>query len=193
MLYSTYVFSVFWLGIMTKGYVMFVGVILLIVVYVYLYRKKFGIQESFISYTVDDPSAKAACAPKTLVRDPVQPETAQLGVGSIPPSKAVGEIPSSSYTPSRAASMPYRNPGTEPARYINILSALQQIQAFFGFEAPALESECSPTVVLPLQTAWADMAQLQTQSDVLERNPGIPSTITTKQLAQMMSNIRYLQ
>jgi hypothetical protein len=109
MLYSTYVFSVFWVGIMTKGYVMFVGVILLIVVYVYVYRKKFGIKfgsvgegfasyydahpkvsketEGFVSYTVDDPSAKAACAPKTLVRDPVQPETAQLGVGSIPPAR----------------------------------------------------------------------------------------------------------
>ena len=170
---------------------MFVGVILLIIVYIYVYRK--NVYEPFISYTVEDPDAKAACAPKTLVRDPVQPETAQLGVGSIPPSKAVGEIPSSTYTPSRAASMPYRNPGTEPSRYINILSALQQFQAFFGFEAPALESECSPTVVLPLQTARADMGQLQTQSDVLERNPGIPSTITSKELAQMMSNLRYLQ
>ncbi len=178
---------------MSKGYIMFFGVLLLIVVYIYVYRKKFGIQEPFISYTVDDPSAHASCAPKTLVRDPVQPEVAQLGVGSIPPSKAVGDIPSSTYTPTRAASMPYRNPGTEPARYINILSALQQFQAFFGFEAPALESECSPTVVLPLQTARADMGQLQTQSDVLERNPGIPSTITTKELAQMMSNLRYLQ
>jgi hypothetical protein len=177
---------------MSTGYVVFLGVILLIVIYVYVYRKKFGI-EGFISYTVDDPSAKAACAPKTLVQDPVQPEVAQLGVGSIPPSKAVGDIPSSSYTPRRAASMPYRNPGTEPSRYINILSALQQFQAFFGFEAPALESECSPTVVLPLETARADMSQLQTQTDVLERNPGIPSTITTKELAQMMSNLRYLQ
>lgn len=183
---------------MSTGYVVFLGVILLIVIYVYVYRKKFGLQfgtsyEGFLSYTVDDPSAKAACAPKTLVQDPVKPDVAQLGVGSIPPSKAVGDIPSSTYTPRRAASMPYRNPGTEPARYINILSALQQFQAFFGFEAPALESECSPTVVLPLQTARADMSQLQTQTDVLERNPGIPSTITTKELAQMMSNLRYLQ
>ena len=177
---------------------MFVGILILIVVYIYVYRKNFGVKfgslsEGFISYTVEDPSAKAACAPATLVRDPVKPEVAQLGVGSIPPSKAVGDIPSSSYTPSRAASMPYRNPGTEPARYINILSALQQFQAFFGFEAPVLESECSPTVVLPLQTARADMSQLQTQSDVLERNPGIPSTITSKELAVMMSNLRFLQ
>jgi hypothetical protein len=177
---------------------MFVGILILIVVYIYTYRKNFGLKfgslsEGFISYTVEDPSAKAACAPATLVRDPVKPEVAQLGVGSIPPSKAVGDIPSSTYTPSRAASMPYRNPGTEPARYINILSALQQFQAFFGFEAPALESECSPTVVLPLQTARADMSQLQTQSDVLERNPGIPSTITSKELALMMSNLRFLQ
>jgi hypothetical protein len=190
--YRGYSFSVFWVGIMSTGYVVFLGVILLIVIYVYVYRKKFGI-EGFISYTVDDPSAKAACAPKTLVQDPVKPDVAQLGVGSIPPSKAVGEIPYSTYAPRRAASMPYRNPGTEPSRYINILSALQQFQAFFGFEAPALESECSPTVVLPLQTARADMSRLQTQSDVLERNPGIPSTITTKELAQMMSNLRYLQ
>jgi hypothetical protein len=167
---------------------MFVGVILLIVVYVYVYRKKFSLEfgpltEGFTS----------RCSSKSLVRDPVRPEVAQLGVGTLLPTKAVGEIPSSAYTPSRAASLPYRNPGTEPARYIHILSALQQFQAFFGFEAPALESECSPTVVLPLQTARADMSQLETQSDVLERNPGIPSVITTKELAQMMSNLRYLQ
>ena len=131
--------------------------------------------------------------PRHSIQNPMKPEVAQLGVGSIPPSKAVGDIPSSTYTPSRAASMPYRNTGSEPARYINILSALQQFQAFFGFEAPALESECSPTVVFPLQTARADMSQLQTQSDVLERNPGIPSTISSKELAVMMSNLRFLQ
>ena len=183
---------------MSTGYVMFVGILILIVVYIYVYRKNFGfkfgsLSEGFISYTVEDPDAKAACAPKTLIQNPMKPEVAQLGVGSIPPSKAVGDIPSSTYTPSRAASMPYRNTGTEPARYINILSALQQFQAFFGFEAPALESECSPTVVLPLQTARADMSQLQTQSDVLERNPGIPSTISSKELAVMLSNLRFLQ
>lgn len=175
---------------MSRGYVVFIGFIILILTYIFMYRKH---SDGFISYTVEDTQAKASCAPKTLVRDPVKPEMAQLGVGDIPPSKATGEIPSSSYTPSRAANLPYRNPGTEPARYIQLLSGLQQLQAFFGFEAPAIENECGAEVVLPLQHARSDMGQLLTQVDVLERNPGIPSTITTKELTSIMSNLRYLQ
>jgi hypothetical protein len=175
---------------MSSGYIAFIAVLVLIILYIVVYRKT---NEGFLSYTVEDTQAKAACAPKTLVSDPIKPDVAQLGVGTIQPSAAVGSIPSSSYTPSRAAALPYRNVGTEPARYIQILSAMEQIQAFFGFEAPALESECSPSVALPLQQARADLGQLITQVDVLERNPGVPSSITSKELAQIMGNVRYLQ
>jgi hypothetical protein len=175
---------------MSSGYIAFIAVLVLIILYIVIYRKT---NEGFLSYTVEDTQAKAACAPKTLVSDPIKPDVAQLGIGTIQPSAAVGSIPSSSYTPSRAAALPYRNVGTEPARYIQILSAMEQIQAFFGFEAPALESECSPSVALPLQQARADLGQLITQVDVLERNPGVPSSITSKELAQIMGNVRYLQ
>ena len=175
---------------MSSGYIAFIAVLVLIILYIVVYRKT---NEGFLSYTVEDTQAMAACAPKTLVSDPIKPDVAQLGIGTIQPSAAVGSIPSSSYTPSRAAALPYRNVGTEPARYIQILSAMEQIQAFFGFEAPALESECSPSVALPLQQARADLGQLITQVDVLERNPGVPSSITSKQLAQIMGNVRYLQ
>jgi hypothetical protein len=175
---------------MSSGYIAFIAVLVLIILYIVIYRKT---NEGFLSYTVEDTQAKAACAPKTLVSDPIKPDVAQLGIGTIQPSAAVSSIPSSSYTPSRAAALPYRNVGTEPARYIQILSAMEQIQAFFGFEAPALESECSPSVALPLQQARADLGQLITQVDVLERNPGVPSSITSKQLAQIMGNVRYLQ
>lgn len=175
---------------MSSGYIAFIAVVVLIILYIVVYRKT---NEGFLSYTVEDTQAVAACAPKTLVSDPIKPDVAQLGVGTIAPNAAVGSIPSSTYTPSRAAALPYRNVGTEPARYIQILSAMEQIQAFFGFEAPALESQCSPSVALPLQQARADLGQLITQVDVLERNPGVPSTITSKQLAQIMGNVRYLQ
>ena len=175
---------------MSSGYIAFIAILVLIISYIFIYRKT---SEGFLSYTVEDTQAKAACAPKTLIRDPVQPDVAQLGIGTIQPSAETGSIPSSTYTPSRAAALPYRNPGIEPARYIQILSAMEQIQAFFGFEAPALESQCSPTIALPLQQARADLGQLITQVDVLERNPGVPSSITSKELAQIMSNIRYLQ
>ena len=176
---------------MTGGYIIFIGLVVLVLIYTFVYRKTYF--EPFISYTVEDTQAKAACAPKTLVKDPVKPDAAQLGVGTVKPAKETGSLPWSSYKPSRAAVLPYRNPGTEPARYIQVLSAMEQIQAFFGFEAPALESECSPTVALPLQQARADLAQLVTQVDVLERNPGVPSVITTKELTSIMSNVRYLQ
>jgi hypothetical protein len=176
---------------MRSGYIIFILVLVLVITY--FYKWLIDDDEGFISYTVENTTAAAACAPKTLVRDPVKPEVAQMGVGTIEPSTIVNSLPSTSYVPSRAASMPYRNPGTEPARYIQILSVLQQLQAFFGFEAPAIENECDPTVVLPLQQARSDMGQLLTQVDVLERNPGVPSTITMKELTQITSNIRYLQ
>jgi hypothetical protein len=120
---------------------------------------------------------------------------AQLGVGNIEPSPAPpSDLPTapvgfrSKETPS-----PYRLPSNEPAKYIRILALKEDLQAFFGFEASALEIKTDPSIQMPLTRARADLSELIDIQSVMERNPGLPSRMTTKQVNDIQSNLTYLR
>jgi hypothetical protein len=132
---------------------------------------------------------------KPLVRQPLTPEVAQLGVGNIEASPPPpGSIPSAPIDQrSKLVPLPYSDPSKEPAKYIRILAVLYDLQAFFGFQAQNLKDTCDPALVLPLQSAKADMAKLQNVKMVLERNPGIPSRIQNNELDEITANLHYLQ
>jgi hypothetical protein len=88
---------------------------------------------------------------------------------------------------------PYRDPSLEPANYMRILRVKEELQAFFGFQAPLLEDRGDPSIQIPLTRARADMSELIDVQSVLERNPGLQSRITQKQLDDIMSNLSYLR
>ena len=72
---------------------------------------------------------------KPLVRQPLTPEVAQLGIGTIEASPPPpGTIPSAPIDQrSKLVPLPYSDPSKEPAKYIRILGVLYDLQAFFGF------------------------------------------------------------
>ncbi len=69
----------------------------------------------------------------------------------------------------------------------------EDLQAFFGFEAPALEAISDPALQIPLTRARADLSELVDVQSVIERNPGLPSRINNKQLNDIAANLRYLR
>jgi hypothetical protein len=120
---------------------------------------------------------------------------AQLGVGNIEPSPAPpSDLPTaptgfhSKETPS-----PYRLPTNEPAKYIRILGLKEDLQAFFAFESSPLNVKTDPSIQMPLTRARADLSELIDIQSVMERNPGLPSRMTTKQVNDIQSNLSYLR
>jgi len=139
--------------------------------------------------------------PKALYTDlPIKLPTsvvsvAEAGVGNIQPSPPPkSDLPSApmEQRPNETPS-PYINPVTQPAKYIQILGVKEDLQAFFGFQAFVLEERADPAVQLPLTRARGDMGELIDVQSVMERNPGLPSRISNKQLDDIRSNLRYLR
>jgi hypothetical protein len=128
----------------------------------------------------------------------VQPKgvaLAEAGVGDIQPSPApASDLPSAPVEQrSKETPNPYRDPSLEPANYMRILQVKEDLQAFFGFQAPMLADRSDPSIQIPLTRARADMAELIDVQSVMERNPGLQSRITQKQLDDVISNLRYLR
>jgi len=130
------------------------------------------------------------------VKQPYSPQLAEAGVGNIDPSPVPpSSLPSAPFgSRSKGVPQPYKNPDTEPAKYIRILAVKEDLQAFFGFQASSLtDGGSDPSIQMPLTRARADLSELVDLQSVLERNPGLPSRITNKQLNDIQANLRYLQ
>lgn len=129
------------------------------------------------------------------LNQPPTPELAEAGVGNIEPSPPpASNLPSAPFgLISKQVPRPYRNPTMEPAKLIQILALKEDLQAFFGFQAPQFESTSDPSIQMPLTRARADMKELIDVASVMERNPGLPSRVTNKTIEEMRSNLRYLQ
>jgi hypothetical protein len=129
------------------------------------------------------------------ITQPLVPDLAEAGVGNIQPSPPlISQIPSAPFgARSKGVPQPYKDTSTEPAKYIQLLAVKEDLQAFFAFQAQGLETQSDPSVQIPLTRARADMSELIDVQSVLERNPGLPSRITNKQLDEIRANLRYLQ
>jgi hypothetical protein len=91
------------------------------------------------------------------------------------------------------APRPSFDPALQPATTARILQGLDDLNGFINFEAPALEERSDPQIQLPLSTLKADLQILTNEALVLERNPGLRSTITELQMNQIEANLAYLQ
>lgn len=132
---------------------------------------------------------------KLPIEQPNVVDEAELGVGNIQPSPPSASTLPSAPAPQRSKETPspYRDPTNEPAKYIRLLGVKEDLQAFFGFQAFMLEDRTDPSIQIPLTRARADMAELINVQSVMERNPGLPSRINTKQLDDIQSNLEYLR
>ena len=125
----------------------------------------------------------------------INPQLAQAGIGTIEPSPAPPtDLPLVRIEErAKGAPLPYRDPITEPAKYIRLKGMSDDLKAFLGFQAPSISDQCDPSVQLPLTTARADLVQIENAISVLDRNPGMSSPITNKQVRGIQDNLDYLK
>jgi len=125
----------------------------------------------------------------------INPDIAQAGIGSIEPSPAPPTDLPLAIIEQRAkgAPLPYRDPSSEPAKYIRLKGMLDNLKAFMAFQAPNLTEQCDPTIQLPLSTARADTIRLDNAISVLDRNPGMESRITNREIRGIQDNLNFLK
>lgn len=90
-------------------------------------------------------------------------------------------------------SLPNADPSLEKAPYAELKNTLETARGFLKIEAPKMSDMSDPSVQLPLTTLRADVNRLKDEIAVLDRNPGIESTLTQSDLDGINSNLAYLQ
>ena len=180
---------------MQRALVFFLAVLALTTI-VYAMPKKEGFQNLMgVNWTSMNEGTPAALYTKLPIQQPKVVSVAEAGVGNIQPSPPPpSDLPTAPVNlRSKENPNPYRDPTLEPAKYIRILGVKEDLQAFFGFQAQALDTRSDPAIQIPLNRARADMKELIDVQSVMERNPGIQSRITQKHLDDIQSNLRYLR
>jgi hypothetical protein len=90
-------------------------------------------------------------------------------------------------------SFAYEDPSLEKAPLQRIQVVLESLKAFFQYDAPGLSALSDPVIVLPLGTAKSDLQRINDEIAVMSKNPGLPSTLTQKDLDGIEANLLYLQ
>ena len=124
----------------------------------------------------------------TFVDAPPAPQRLQTGDYSAysPPSATL-------LTPGGIASinsLPTTDPSLEKSSLHRIKEILETANGFVQVEAPQMSDS---SVQLPLTTLHADIRRMNDEVLVLQRNPGLTSTLTQHDLDEIQANLSYLQ
>jgi hypothetical protein len=115
-------------------------------------------------------------------------------VKEVEPSTLPGQLPVAPYQQIAATSpLPYQDTQLIKANRQQIVSLLELLKGFLAFEAQEISEKSDPSIQLPLTTARSDFHSLQSEVEVLNRNPGIQPTVTMAHLNEISSNLAYLQ
>ena len=110
------------------------------------------------------------------------------------PSLLPGPLPTGPYEQiAKNSPYPYQQPSLIRTTRARILSTLELLQGFLAFQAQEIENNSDPNIQLPLQTARSDFARLNSEAAVLQRNPGLQSSLTELDMAEINDNVAYLQ
>ena len=163
----------------------FFGIILFIVTSTHLLDKE-GFSAPSGPLTTIMENAKVT-VPKGVERTKSKAET-------IPDIAKPGGLPFGPYLQTASVgSYQYQDPSIMPAELAQIKELLESLRSFFGFESSNIGSSSDPTVSLPLTQLRADNSRLEQEVAVLEKNPGIASTLTQQDLADIQGSLAFLQ
>ena len=119
---------------------------------------------------------------------------ARLDIQVQPNSSAPGTLPAGPYAQTASVgSYQYQDPAQLPAELTQMQNLYEDMKAFLVFEGPSIGNSSDPTVSLPLTQIQADSRKLQQEISVLERNPGIQSSLNQQELADMQEGLSFLQ
>lgn len=89
--------------------------------------------------------------------------------------------------------LPYNDPALQKTNRARILKLLDDVKGFLSFEAQEIEDKSDPTIQLPLGTLRGDFGRLESEVNVLQRNPGLQPDMTELQIAEIEDNLAFLQ
>lgn len=105
-----------------------------------------------------------------------------------------GSIPFGPYGQSASVgSYQFKDPAQIPAAAKQIKQLHEDVKTFLVFEGVSISDSSDPNVSLPLTQLRADLERLQQELSVTERNPGVESTLTQQDLANIQGGLTFLQ
>jgi hypothetical protein len=139
------------------------------------------------------PSPPASMKVSNMVSTPAQ-NGSIFNNFSVEPSTLPGQLPHAPYEQIAVASpLSYQDTTLIKANRQQLINLLELLKGFLAFEAQEIAERSDPTIQLPLQTARSDFHTLQSEVEVLNRNPGIQPNITLSHLNEISSNLAFLQ
>ena len=133
--------------------------------------------------------------PVNIIPPAIPPPPARsIDDSNVQASDLPGHLPIAPYEQIASMSpLPYQDTSLIKANRQQLVSMLEMVKGFLAFEAQELSERSDPTIQLPLNTARGDFHTLQSEVEVLNRNPGLQPTITQSHLNEIASNLAYLQ
>ena len=167
--------------------------LLFVLIVIYFFTSSNGIKEGFNPMNTS-PSHKVNI-PINVIPPVVPPPPARnIDDSRVKPSDLPGQLPIAPYEQIAAMSpLPYQDTTLIKANRQQLINLLELLKGFLAFEAQEISEKSDPTIQLPLNTARSDFQVLQSEVEVLNRNPGLQPTITLSQLNDISSNLAYLQ
>lgn len=149
------------------------------------------------SYLLDDQEGFESPLPVNSQSEPVIAkgiEPTRTDIQAMPNSSTPGTLPFGPYGQmASVGSYPYQDPALLPAELEQMKRLSEDIRAFLVFEGSSVSSSSDPTVQLPLTQLRADNSKLDQEISVLKNNPGIQSSLTQQNLADIQGALTFLQ
>lgn len=146
--------------------------------------------EGFADSTMVSPTTTVTIPTEKVPQAPSPP----VPTDEVKPSQLPGILPASPYDQvSKATPLAYQDTTQIKANKQQLESLLEMLKGFLSFESHEIADRSDPSIQLPLNTARSDMQTLQTEVDVMNRNPGVQSTMPLTHLREISSNLAHLQ
>ena len=112
----------------------------------------------------------------------------------MPNLSAPGKLPSAPYSQTASVgSFPFQDPARLPADLNQMKNLYEDLRSFIVYEGANISDNSDPTIQLPLTQLRADSRRLQDEISVVTRNPGVQSSLTQQNLADMQASLTFLQ
>ena len=167
--------------------------LLFVLIVIYLFTSSNKTHEGF--NPVNTSPSHTVNIPVNVIPPAIPPPPARsIEDSNVKPSEIPGSIPIAPYEQIASMSpLPYQDTTLIKANRQQLVSMLELLKGFLAFEAQEISERSDPTIQLPLNTARGDFHTLQSEVEVLNRNPGLQPKITLSHLNEIASNLAYLQ
>lgn len=118
----------------------------------------------------------------------------RLSIQAMPNASQPGTLPFGPYAQQAAiGSYQYQDPAQLPTTFQQISQLYEGLRSFLVFEGVSISNSSDPSVQLPLTQLRADSQRLEQEMSVLKNNPGIQSSLTQQNTADIEGSLTFLQ